>query len=142
MSDPFALITTGKASAKAPAVSLWQAVTPVPADAPAPPDQHPKMGKPAGHWTYRDASGGLLGFVNRFDVDGGKAFRPLVLHRHATTGKLEWRWESWPAPRPLYGLDRLAASPAAPVVLRQGEKAVDAAARLCLDLGGYHFAER
>ncbi len=45
-------------------------------------------------------------------------------------GGLAWRWESWPAPRPLYGLDRLAAAPSAPVVLCEGEKSADAATKL------------
>ena len=33
-------------------------------------------------------------------------------------------------PRPLYGLDRLAARPDAPVIVCEGEKAADAAERL------------
>jgi putative DNA primase/helicase len=35
-----------------------------------------------------------------------------------------------PAPRPFYGLDRLAARPSAPVLVVEGEKAADAAATL------------
>ena len=49
-------------------------------------------------------------------------------------GKLEWRWERWPPKRPLYGLQRLAERPCAAVVVCEGEKAADAAARL---LSGY-----
>jgi putative DNA primase/helicase len=45
----------------------------------------------------------------------------------------EWRWLGFPKPRPLYGLDRLAARPKAPVVVTEGEKAADAAALLLLD---------
>src|SRR5215469_11775491 len=42
----------------------------------------------------------------------------------------EWRWQSWPAPRPLYGLWDLAKRPDAPVMVTEGEKAADAASRL------------
>jgi energy-coupling factor transporter ATP-binding protein EcfA2 len=84
-----------------------------------------------GVWTYCDASGRLLGYVHRFDLAGGeKQFRPLVLFRPADGGPLTWRWESWTAPRPLYGLDRLAARPSALVIVTEGEKAADAAQKL------------
>src|SRR4029077_1577942 len=46
----------------------------------------------------------------------------------------EWRWESWPAKRPLYGLQRLAERPLAPTLIVEGEKCVDAATRLLPDL--------
>jgi hypothetical protein len=57
--------------------------------------------------------------------------RPLTLWRPTAGGKQQWRWESWPDPRPLYGLAELANKPAAPVVVVEGEKACDAARRLC-----------
>ncbi len=41
-----------------------------------------------------------------------------------------WLWAAPPEPRPLYGLDRLAARLEAPVVVAEGEKAADAAAEL------------
>jgi putative DNA primase/helicase len=69
----------------------------------------------------------------RFDPPSGKEFRPCALWRSETNGRLEWRWASWPAPRPLYGLDRLAARPSAPVLICEGEKASDAAGRLVPD---------
>jgi DNA primase len=43
-------------------------------------------------------------------------------------GALRWQWKAVPAPRPLYGLDQLAASPDAQVLIAEGEKAADAAA--------------
>lgn len=110
-----------------PAMTL---VTPVPTDAPPPPIAHPTIGKPTAQWTYTDASGAPLGYVLRFDLDGAKEFRPLTLWRLHADGKLSWRWESWPDKRPLYGLERLAARPSAPVVVCEGEKATDAATSL------------
>lgn len=100
----------------------------VPNDAPSPPSSHPLMGRPSASWTYRGADG-LLGLMMRFDVKGDKSYRPCTLFRHLD-GHLEWRWESWPEPRPLYNLDRLAADSDAPVLVCEGEKSADAAARL------------
>ena len=72
----------------------------------------------------------MLGFALRFDGRSGKEFRPLCLFENGA-GVREWRWESWPELRPLYGLDRLAASTDAPLVLVcEGEKAADAAQAL------------
>jgi hypothetical protein len=48
----------------------------------------------------------------------------------SATGKIAWRWQALPAPRPLYNLDKLASNPTAFVILCEGEKAADAAAVL------------
>ena len=71
----------------------------------------------------------MLFEVLRFDKpDGDKEFLPLTLWRDAQG--LRWRWKSVPAPRPLYNLDKLAERPDAPVVICEGEKSADAAARI------------
>ncbi len=104
-------------------------VSPVPADAPPPPTQHFKHGEPTGTWIYRDASGAEHCRILRFDFpDGRKEFCPLTLWRNAKG--LHWRWKAIPAPRPLYGLDRLASRPDAPVIVSEGEKSADAATRI------------
>ena len=128
--DPFAPVRGAGARRTANVKPKWISVLPVPVDAPAPPAEHFKLGKPSGTWTYPDATGAVLGYVLRFDHAEGKQFRPLTLWRAAVAGNLEWRWESWPSPRPLYGLQRLAERPSAPVVICEGEKAADAATRL------------
>jgi hypothetical protein len=133
MNDPFAPVAGASASTgrKAETTAEWRCVTPVPDDAPEPPRAHPKLGAPSARWTYLDATGRVLGFATRFEeADGGKAFRPLTLWRSTASKRLSWRQEAWPAPRPVYGLDRLAARPTAPVVVTEGEKAADAATRL------------
>ena len=84
-------------------------MAPVPTDAPPPPATHPTLGEPSRKWTYTDATGAVLGYVLRFEPH--KNFRPLTLWRNAANGKPEWRWESWPPKRPLYGLQRLAERP-------------------------------
>ena len=108
-------------------------VMPAPADAPASPTAHPALGPPNQSWPYKDAAGSVIGYVLRFDGADGKEFRPLTLWRDSVSGRLEWRWESWPTPRPLYGLKELAERPSADVVVCEGEKATDAARRLLPD---------
>lgn len=127
--DPFSPLTGGAAKPRAE-VSDWRIIAPVPSDAPPAPERHPKLGKPSALWAYRDKAGELLGFACRFDGRDGKQFRPLALYEPKAGGPVQWRWEAWPAPRPLYGLDRLAARPTASVLLCEGEKAADAAGRL------------
>jgi len=108
----------------------WRVISPIPENAPAPPAAHPKLGSPAMRWEYRDASGCLLGIVDRYHgEDGTKEVRPLAYAEHQKWGR-QWRWLGLPRPRPLYGLDRLAVRPAAPVVVVEGEKSADAAASL------------
>jgi putative DNA primase/helicase len=128
--DPFAPI--GGPGAPIPAKGkAWTIVMPVPANAPTPPAEHFKLGKPSARWTYTDAGGAGLGYMLRFDTGHGeKEFRPLTLWRPSSGGNAQWRWESWPSNRPLYGLQGLAERPSAPVVICEGEKAADAAARL------------
>lgn len=106
----------------------WVPVLPAPANAPPFPQAHVKRGRPEKTWIYRDAAGACLGIVMRFTTsDGGKEVLPVVWGRHADTGAEEWRWMAFPEPRPLYGLDRLAARPGATVLLVEGEKCADAA---------------
>lgn len=106
---------------------VWDPVTPAPEDAVEPPKAHPHRGMPERVWTYRDGAGAVIGFVYRFVTsDGGKEVLPLVWAKHTKSGKCEWRWMQWSEPRPLYGLDRLAAKPEAPVLIVEGEKCADA----------------
>ena len=105
----------------------WVPILPAPADAPAPPKAHFKSGVPQKVWTYHDEAGRVLGHVYRFvKSDGGKEVLPCVWARHTESGAEEWRWMAFPKPRPLYGLDRLAAKPDATVLLVEGEKCADA----------------
>ncbi len=105
----------------------WTPLLPVPAEASPPPVAHIKRGKPEAVWAYKDLEGRLLGYVYRFKTsDGGKEVLPLTFTRHEVTGAQEWRWVSFPRPRPLYGLDRLGKP--GDVLLVEGEKCADAAA--------------
>jgi putative DNA primase/helicase len=128
--DRFSPLTESELAAAGTAKDDRECVMPVPADAPAPPDPHRKLGEPSARWPYRDAFGALLFEVWRFDpADKRKQFLPLSLWREPS-GRLAWDWKAVPPPRPLYGLDQLAAEPEASVVICEGEKSVDAAAQI------------
>jgi putative DNA primase/helicase len=119
--------SAGVTAAPKPAAAEWTPTT-------APqgtrlPDRihHHRFGQPSGVWEYRDAAGCLFGAVCRFDLrDGSKQVLPLTWVRHALGGT-DWFWLSFAKPRPLYGLDLLAANPTAGVLIVEGEKAADAA---------------
>jgi hypothetical protein len=110
----------------APAPAPPAILTPIPREALATrPTAHPKHGTPSATWVYRDVERRPLFAVLRFDPPGTrKQFAPLSWNG---TG---WQWQAPPSPRPLYGLDRLAARPAALVLLCEGEKASDAGGEL------------
>jgi putative DNA primase/helicase len=103
----------------------WVPVLPVPEGAGPYPKAHTVRGRPEAHWEYRDVQGRLLGVIYRFiRSDGkGKEVLPCVFARHAASGAQEWRWLSFPEPRPLYlrGPHR----PELPVLVVEGEKCVD-----------------
>lgn len=76
-------------------------------------------------WPYRNQLGELLGYVARYETPTGKEVLPLTLWK-TDTGAVKWRWKSFPDPRPLFGLDRLAHAPQAQVIVCEGEKKAEA----------------
>lgn len=122
---------------------VWEpAATPLTVPVPAPRDMyHPGYGTAAAVWPYRNAAGELLFAVARFERSAGgkveKDVAPFTYGRRqwvdrkgVTRDMTGWHMKAPPAPRPLYGLDRLAARPKAPVLLVEGEKTADAAVAL------------
>jgi hypothetical protein len=109
----------------------WEPICPVPAGV-SPPKSfaHPSMGEPARRWEYRDSDGRLVGYVCRFEqvVDGKVKKTPMPMSWcQSDDGRKDWRWKSFAKPRPLYGLEKLAARPKDRVLILEGEKACDAA---------------
>lgn len=82
---------------------------------------HPKHGNPINRWVYRSADLRIMFFIARYNTADGKEFIPY------TWSGERWQRKSWPSPRPLYGLELLAANPGKPVMIVEGEKACDAA---------------
>lgn len=111
----------------------WAAILPVPESAPQPPASHPRHGTPAHVAAYRDAAGRLLGLIHRYEPPGERKQVPSLTYCRNAAGHPEWRWQSLPKPRPLYGLDLLAAAPGRRVLLVEGEPKCDAARRLLGD---------
>ena len=70
---------------------------------------------------YRNSSGKLLGYVLRCEFANGK-ITPTVTWCIGPDGAMQWCIRPFPRPRPLCGLDDLAAKPTAPVLLPEGEK--------------------
>ncbi|WP_211107158.1 DUF3987 domain-containing protein [Azospirillum thermophilum] len=135
MVDAYAPLTVAERATLAPAASarpIWETILPVPEDAPRSIPPH-RLGKPSAKWTYRNPAGKLLGLVCRFDHEGGKDVLPLTYCRNGATGETAWCWQALPVSRPLYGLDRMADRPDAPVLVTEGEKTADAAERLFPD---------
>ena len=109
----------------------WTPIMPVPDDAPPIP-QH-RFGTPSATWDYRDPKNRLLFRVFRFDPPNSKKKVLPFCYSKSAQGEREWRQKAPRVPRPLYGLEALAARPGAPVVVCEGEKTADAAARLFPD---------
>ncbi len=84
------------------------------------------LGKASRTWEYRDDDGRLHLVVIRWDTDEGKEIKPLSCWKSRKSGEIQWKYKHLPKPRPIYGHDRLAARPAALIVLCEGEKAADA----------------
>jgi predicted P-loop ATPase len=104
-----------------------------PADAGVPDMHLRRFGEPVRTWTYRDVDGGVLGYVARYEYDEGgkrKKLTPQWTWGAKADQRPGWGLGHWNRPRPLYGLDRLAAKPEAPVLICEGEKATDAGAQL------------
>jgi putative DNA primase/helicase len=128
--DPFAPLSLAEADAVPTEVAHDEEkvapVIPVPEDAPAAHFRHAELGEPSATWTYKDEAGRRLGHVARFETPSGKQILPRTCCR-LSDGTHAWRWRAFAAPRPLYGLDRLAARPDAIVLVVEGEKTADAA---------------
>lgn len=140
MNDPFTPIDMDAARAEAPsyAEETWRPILPVPADAPQLTNGMLRRFTPGGFsltcgWRYHDAEGRLLGCTARFDkpANGSPAMKQVkpFTFCQGPNGQTEWRCKGFAEPRPLYGLDRLAARATAPVLVVEGEKAADFGAR-------------
>jgi len=81
----------------------WWDVTPLRADA------------------YRAANGAVMGYVLRVEMPD-KKITPAVTWCIGPRGDGRWCLQPFPDPRPLFGLEGLAAKPDAPVLMLEGEK--------------------
>ena len=108
-------------------------IVPVPREASQMHYHHREHGAPSQCWPYHDAEGRLMGYVCRWDTQSSdgtldKEIRP-VTWCDLGNGKRGWRAKGIPAPRPLLNLPGILASPDTPVLVCEGEKAAEAAAK-------------
>ncbi len=109
----------------------WQPIVPPPPGAPKPnPEEFARFSVT---YDYVDAEDRLLFYVRRKEANGThkKQFVPLTYG--TLNGVTGWHKKHPLAPRPLYGLNRLATMPKAPVMVCEGEKPADAAQLLFPD---------
>lgn len=97
------------------------------------PIRNPKRGRdvtytPTLVHPYRDAADRLTGYVLRIDIGEGRKITPAVVWMTGPDGFEGWSHGSMPEPRPVYGLDRIAAAPGKQILVVEGEKCADAAA--------------
>lgn len=142
--------------AKGPQKHTQQSVPPPPKQKPPSPDFEPirpvpesalsscptsirNLGKPSLYWDYLGEDGKeILLRVMRFDNTTGngrpKDYRPFCYGKNKA-GRIGWHSKAPTMNRPLYGLHKLATTPAtANILLCEGEKAADAAQRLFPDV--------
>ena len=128
--DPVSAVDTSRPSDR-PRRAVWEHAGTPPDSAPPPDFSHYRLGMPSDVYTYHDADGVAAGYVLRFPVprdDGttGKETLPYCWAVNTQTGEFGWRWLSFGIPRPLYRQHALSDR----VLIVEGEKAADAAARL------------
>ncbi len=119
----------GSASGAAPKPAP---IVPVPVDAPECDWRHPKHGEPVAMSAYHNRQGTLVGYAVRVEYHGANGERekdvlPITYCRieRADGHYYAWRARALPAPRPLYRLPDVGASPQAPVIVTEGEKKAD-----------------
>lgn len=131
--DDGAPVAIRNAGHKAKAKKEFTAMMPVPENAePRPVFFGITLGKPVATWEYRNAADQAMFYVSRFNTKPRKTMIPQT-YGIDETGQASWHNKAPDAPRPAYGLNRLAARPDAPVLFTEGEKAADAAQRLFPD---------
>jgi putative DNA primase/helicase len=111
----------------------WTPILPIPADAPAPPTEHPVHGAPVHVAHYRDKDGRLLGLIYRCEPGGSKKKEiPTLTYCLHESGRRAWKWISLPEPRSLYGAELLGQP--GRVLVVEGEPKCEAARRILGDI--------
>jgi hypothetical protein len=138
-------------TAKKPPRKISTPITPVPAEAPPPLDEHYELGPVTKRWAYRNSAGEMVFYVCRFDPNpvwernfeqapkgrniekpDHKSFRPLSYCEYED-GTRRWSWVAPKSDIRLYNTDKLAANPTAQAIICEGEKAADAAQQIFPD---------
>lgn len=116
-------------------ITEWDAIVPVPPDAPEfDPGVvwNPKREKWAAFreptiFDYRNTEGQLVGYVLRIVTNDGKITPQITYCKSSETGESRWCLHAMPRPRPLYGAQELSIRPDDKVIVTEGESCRDAA---------------
>ncbi len=116
--------------------AAWKIITPIPDSAPPPPREFYrkefglwKTYKISNYYLYKNIAGEPIGYTCRVNLDAGK--KDIIPLTYATNGsETRWKFKTFERPRPLYGLHDLAKNPDAQVLIVEGEKCRDAAAKM------------
>jgi putative DNA primase/helicase len=81
--------------------------------------------KPDSSWRYETAEGETAFYVVRWNEGDKKVIRPLSWFDGEG-----WKFGAWANNRPLYNLAAITEQPNAPIIICEGEKAAEAAARI------------
>ena len=106
----------------------WQSTIP-PADNLRPDSFTLKGKEPDKVWTYHAADGVPVGYVGRYMFDGKKATIPWTYGRLEGDAVDKWAAKGFSKPRPIYNLHEAIAHPERQLVIVEGEKCADAAAK-------------
>ncbi|GJL76082.1 DUF927 domain-containing protein [Nitrosomonas sp.] len=108
----------------------WQCIMPVPDNAPKPPEEHSRHGRPSIRYPYIDKDGRVNFYHDRYEKgsEEKKQFSPLTLWQKGAVYK--WQFKAPPDPRPLYGLPGLVAYSDVDCWIVEGEKAAIALVKL------------
>jgi uncharacterized protein (DUF927 family) len=86
-------------------------------------------GKPTNKWAYHNASGKLLGYIARWDVDEkslkSKKILPICFCK-MLDGSRKWKSAGIPEPRPLYKLPEILSKLDITILVNEGESSADA----------------
>ena len=84
---------------------------------------HKEYGQPSRRWIYHNASGAIQFIIARYDLDDGKQVIPWSYNGERFIPK------AYPDNRPLFNLPEILANPDKPILIVEGEKAAEAAAK-------------
>jgi putative DNA primase/helicase len=101
-----------------------------PADAATPSMRLHKLGEPARIFPIRDLDGSLIAYECRYEPEEGKKEVRIWSWGARGDRPAGWGIGHLNTPRPIYGLDRIGASPALSVLITEGPKKADAGHRL------------
>lgn len=113
-----------QAARKVAPIVVWKDATP---SEPCLKISHYSYGLPSKTWAYRNAQGKVIGYACRFDLPGEKMVLPFTFKTDGTQS--EWRWQGFDKPRPLYNLNKIIEDQNKTVLIVEGEKTADAAAK-------------